>query len=274
MSDGRRRAGLLLVALGLVGGQLTPGPAAAEESREQKLPPLEVRLDPKDVDLERGQLVVRASRPAARATLKVIGVSGAVLEEVAQSFDGAPAGAPLRVRWTPRGQGEAGADAAADGVARLELFVYDTHDYYKGVALTPWSVEIPHADVVFATDSAEIRASEREKLLASLARIREELGRAGHLGTITLFIVAHTDTVGSSAYNSELSTRRARAIAAWFRAQGLKIPIAYDGVGESALKVKTADGVDEARNRRADYMLGVEPPRFKNSGVSPSWKRL
>ena len=38
-------------------------------------------------------------------------------------------------------------------------------------------------------------------------------------------------------------------------------------------KVKTRDEVDEPRNRRVDYMLGIEPPRFKKSNTTPSWKR-
>jgi len=90
---------------------------------------------------------------------------------------------------------------------------------------------------------------------------------------VTLYILAHTDTVGTAEYNLRLSTRRAQAIARWFRQNGLRIPMAYDGVGESMPKVKTADEVDEPRNRRVDYMLGVEPPRFKHSGATPSWKR-
>jgi outer membrane protein OmpA-like peptidoglycan-associated protein len=128
--------------------------------------------------------------------------------------------------------------------------------------------------VIFETDSAEIRAGEVGKLRQSLALIKKELPRAKHLGTATLFILAHTDTVGSTDYNLRLSTRRAQAIARWFRQQGLQIPMAYDGVGERALKVKTADEVDEPRNRRVDYMLAIEPPRFKNSGAAPTWKGI
>jgi hypothetical protein len=54
----------------------------------------------------------------------------------------------------------------------------------------------------------------------------------------------------------------------------LKIPIAFEGFGESALLVKTADEVDEPRNRRADYILSVEEPVFKSSGFRPSWSRV
>ena len=239
-----------------------------------RLPPLEVRIDPKEVDIEQGQLSLRMSRPAARVTLKVIGLSGAVLADVAQSFDGAAAGSELVVRWPVAEATQPAASDGADAVARIEVFAYDTNDYYKGVALTPWSFEIPHEDVVFETDSAEIRASETRKLTESLARINSQLPRAKHLGNVTLFVVAHTDTVGTSDYNLKLSTRRARALARWFRGHGLKLPIAYDGVGEGALEVKTVDEVDEPRNRRADYMLGIEPPQFKGSRLTPIWKRL
>ena len=158
-------------------------------------------------------------------------------------------------------------------MARIEVFGYDTSDYYKGVAITPWSFEIPHEDVVFRSDSADIDPSEAKKLEATLALIGKELPKAKHLGNVTLFILAHTDSVGADEYNLKLSTRRALAIARWFKTHGVGLSMAYDGKGERLLKVKTADEVDEPRNRRVDYMLGIEPPRFKQSKVAPAWKR-
>jgi outer membrane protein OmpA-like peptidoglycan-associated protein len=216
------------------------------------------------VDLAGGRLLARLSRPASKLTLKVLGLSGAPLAEVEQAFDGAPAGTPLEIRWTP----------PAENVARLELFAYDTDGYYKGIAITPWSFEIPHEDVVFRTDSADIDPSEAKKLEATLALIGKELPKAKHLGNVTLFILAHTDTVGADDYNLKLSTRRALAIARWFKTHGVGLSMAYDGMGERMLKVKTADEVDEPRNRRVDYMLGIEPPRFKQSKAAPAWKRI
>jgi outer membrane protein OmpA-like peptidoglycan-associated protein len=258
------RAWLLAVALGLA--LSTPARAAGADVPHEgkRLPPLALNVDPSAVDLQSGQLTVTLSRPAARLTLKVLGLDGGVLAEVEQAFDGAPAGAPLVVRWAP----------PREQVARLELFGYDTSGYYKGVALTPWSFEIPHEDVVFRTGSADIDASESKKLEASLALIDKELPRARRLGNVTLFILAHTDTVGTAEYNLGLSTRRAQAIARWFRKHGLRIGMAFDGMGEKMLKVKTADEVPEPANRRVDYMLGVEPPRFKQSGAMPAWKSL
>jgi outer membrane protein OmpA-like peptidoglycan-associated protein len=250
-----------LVALAALPVAALPTASAAEP----KLPPLRVTIDKERVDLERGELEVRLSRPAARVTLKVVGQSGAVVAEVDQRFDAAPAGSPLIVRWTPE---------ATDPVARIEVFGHDTSGYYQGVAITPWSFDVPHQDVVFATDSATVDPSEDKKLKESLSRISEVLKRHGSLGPVVLYLAAHTDTVGAAEYNKKLSTRRAKAIGRWFRSHGLKIPIAYDGLGEAALKVATADEVDEAQNRRVDYCLSLDPPRFKRSGVSPQWKRL
>jgi outer membrane protein OmpA-like peptidoglycan-associated protein len=237
---------------------------AASPAQAQRLPPLQVKIELADVDLGKGELTLRMSRPAARVTLKALSLSGAVLVEAEQHFDASPAGSALVVRWSP----------PEEAVARIEVYGYDVNDYFKGVAIIPWAFEIPHEDVVFETDSAEIRPAEAGKLQASLVSIQKQLPRAQHLGTVTLFIVAHTDTVATAEYNQELSTRRAQALARWFRGHGLKLPIAYSGMGERALKVKTADQVDEPRNRRADYMLGVEPPRFKSSGATPSWTKL
>ena len=256
---------VLVATLVLGGTEAPPAPAVALAGEPgARLPPLELRLDPADVDLEGGQLRCSLSRPAAKLTLKVLGLDGAVLTEAEQTFDGSKAGAPLVIRWQP----------PRAPVARLELFGHDTSGYYKGIAITPWSFEVPHEDVVFRTDSADIDPTEEKKLAASLARIDEQLPRAKALGTVTLFILAHTDTVGTSEYNARLSTRRALSIARWFKSHGIRIPMAYDGVGESMPKVETADEVAEPRNRRVDYMLAIEPPRFKRSHVTPAWKRL
>lgn len=229
-----------------------------------KLPPLRLELDKDKVDLAAGQLEVRLSRAAARVTLKVVGESGAVVAEVEQVFSGVSAGAPLVVHWKV---------VANDPVARIEVYGYDIQGYFKGVAITPWSSEVPHQEVVFETDSAAIRGGEESKLKDSRTSLGALLAKYRALGALTLYIVAHTDTVGSRAYNRKLSRRRAQAIASWFRSHGLNIPIAYDGLGESALKIKTADEVAEARNRRVDYFLALTPPRFKKSGAAPQWRK-
>jgi outer membrane protein OmpA-like peptidoglycan-associated protein len=137
------------------------------------------------------------------------------------------------------------------------------------MAIIPWSLSVPHEEVNFETDSDVIRPSEVPKLEASLLLIKDALAKHGDLGKITLFVVGHTDTVGTAEHNLTLSRKRARTIASWFRGRGAGLPIAYEGMGESALLVKTADQVDEPRNRRVDYILALEPPRL---GGELAWK--
>ena len=146
---------------------------------------------------------------------------------------------------------------------------------YQAVALIPWFVRIDHKEVKFDTNKAVIRDSEVASLKESLTKIKEVLQKVEGkgLGTITLFIAGHTDTRGTAEHNMTLSRSRAEAIAAWFQKQGLCIPIAYEGFGETALKKVTADEVDEQANRRVDYILSVEPPVIKK-GATPAWKLM
>ena len=124
--------------------------------------------------------------------------------------------------------------------------------------------------------SCEIRPSEAQKLDASYQKIIDAVAtvrKAEPDLAIKLYIAGHTDTVGSAADNRKLSLARARAIAAWFHDRGLPLPIAYAGFGEDAPKVRTSDNTDEPRNRRADYIVGVEPPLIAR-GVAAAWHNL
>lgn len=254
---------VLAVALALGLAQ----PAFADESGSgtgaQPRSPLQVVLDKSKVDLQEHHLELKASRDLARMTIHVIGESGAVLADEARELVH-PAGKVLLVQWTP---------SSDEPVVRIEVSVYDMYGYYRTIALTPWSVSIPHEEVNFKTDSSQIEQSERPKLEASFGKVSEALSRHQEI-RVTLFIAGHTDTVGEAGYNLRLSRQRALAIARWFRQRGLTIPIAFEGFGESALLVKTADEVDEPRNRRVDYILSVDEPVFHSSGLRPNWNRI
>ena len=228
-------------------------------------PAFDIEVDKQNLDLEAHRLQFKCSRSVHRVEMKVFGESGAVLANVSEEFEASRPNTPLSVRWRP---------SSDEPVLKIELFVYDPDGAYKGVRLIPWSLHIPHEEVEFATNSAEIRSSEEGKLQASLELIKSSLKKHEDLGPIGLYVAGHTDTRGSPAHNQELSRRRARSIAQWFRAHGLKILIAYHGFGEGSLKVPTADEVDEPKNRRVDYVLSVEAPVFKSSGTGANWSRL
>ncbi len=227
--------------------------------------PLKIELDKSDVDLERRQIELKLSRAAGHVKLRVLGTGGNVLTEKDQDFAGKAAGAPLVLKWPSVGKAE---------VVRIEVIAYDSDGFYSGVAIMPWSVRIPHEQVNFATDSAVIRDSEVPKLEESYTKITDALTRYREIQGVKLFIAGHTDTVGTARYNLNLSRRRAQSIATWFRRRGARLPVFSEGFGESALLVKTADNVDEPRNRRVDYILAVEHPNIKAKGHTAAWKQL
>jgi hypothetical protein len=76
------------------------------------------------------------------------------------------------------------------------------------------------------------------------------------------------DTVGTAGYNLKLSQARAQSLARWFRQRGVRIPISFEGVGETALKGQTPDQTDEPRDRRADYIIADDAPPCRAPAVS------
>jgi len=229
---------------------------------------LKVQVDKTKVDMKAHRLEVKMSRPAGKVKIKVYDESNAVLADDEQDFSGRAGGTPLIVTWTP---------SSDEPVGKIAVRAYDAQGNWVGVEIAPWFVNIPHDDVNFKTDSSEIDAPEVPKVEAAFAKIEEALAKDSAAGRmhagITLYIAGHTDTVGSPTHNFKLSQDRARSIAAWFRKRGVKIPISYEGFGETSLAVKTADNIDEVKNRRADYVLSDGPPTLSNT-FRPSWKRI
>lgn len=225
---------------------------------------LQIQVDRSKVDLDGHKLEVQLNRPASRIEIKVYGDDKAMLANETIKPKASSVGEPILIRWSQSNK---------TPVALIELFGYDNDDNWVGVAIVPWNVKIPHEEVNFETDKATIQKSEVHKLQDSLSRINSTIEKYHQLGKIQLFIAGHTDTVGAPAYNLDLSRRRAQSIAAWFVKNGLTIPVAFEGFGESAPLVETKDEVDEPRNRRVDYILSVEPPVSKKGRVA-AWKYL
>jgi outer membrane protein OmpA-like peptidoglycan-associated protein len=259
------RAAVAVVALA---GLLTSARAAFAGKAAAPASALKVAVDKSKVDMKAHRLEVKMSRPAGKVKITVYSESNAVLADEEQDFTGRAGGTPLIVTWNPS------SDAA---VGKIEVRAYDAQGNWVGVELAPWFVNIPHDDVNFRTDSAEIDGPEVPKVESAFGKIEEALAKDNASGRmhagITLYIAGHTDTVGNPTHNFKLSQDRARSIAAWFRKRGVKIPISYEGFGETSLAVKTADNIDEVKNRRADYVLSDGPPTLSNT-FKPSWKRI
>jgi outer membrane protein OmpA-like peptidoglycan-associated protein len=230
--------------------------------------PLRLQVEKSHVDLKQHRLEMKASRPIGKVKITVVGESGVTLADEEQDFTGRAAGTPLIVTWSP---------SSDEAVATIDVRATDAQGAWVNVQISPWFVAIPHEDVNFKTDQSDIQDTETPKLEAAFAKLNEVLAKDAAHGRqhpgITLYIAGHTDTVGNAAYNLKLSQARARSIAAWFRKRGVRLPIAYEGFGETSPAVKTADNVDEARNRRVDYVLSDDPPAY-SAAFKPAWKRI
>lgn len=228
--------------------------------------PVKVGYDADHLDLDKRVLQFTMSRPAGSAELVVIGDDGKEIGKGTATYAKEAAGTWLSITWT---------QPADTRVMMLKLRATTADALVTNVELIPWSVSVDHEDVTFATDSAKIEKSEEPKLDASIVKIAEIVKRSEKFIKMRLYVAGHTDTVGASAKNRKLSLDRARAIAAYFRAHGIALQIAFAGFGEEVLKVKTADNTDERANRRVDYVLGPEggAPPFKGPylKVKSSW---
>jgi outer membrane protein OmpA-like peptidoglycan-associated protein len=145
---------------------------------------------------------------------------------------------------------------------------------WAGFTYSPWFLDVPHEDVLFPSDSADIPASEEYKLQHTLQELNTVVEKYGSIVQVKLYIAGCTDTVGDSGHNRDLSLRRAQSIARWLRSKGYSQPIFYYGFGESLLAVPTGDGVDNAANRRALYLVGANPPPAGSGIPGVGWKAL
>lgn len=223
--------------------------------------PVKIEVDKSKVDLANHTLVLTSSRRVAKIDVEVTGDMGQDLGKTTVPFDGAAPGTPLTLKWN-QGDGNA---------MKIVLRVWDPDNFYEGLELFPWHIYIPHEEVNFATGSFKIEPKEEPKLQVSKGDIDDAIGKYGKYADIKLFIAGHTDTVGPTDSNRTLSINRARAIAEWFRRRGLRIPVMFEGFGEEALKVQTADETDELGNRRVEYIVGIEPPEISKARAG-NWK--
>ncbi len=215
-----------------------------------------------DLKLDAHTLLLQASRPLAKVDYIVTGEDGSRLGQGSVNIPrGKP---PYTIDWTQK-----------DGkVLKIELLAHDLNQIFEKLELIPWRWSIPHEEVEFETGSAEIRPEQAPKLDQSYELLQEGLAKYGKLLPVKLYVAGYTDTVAAADYNQGLSERRALSIARYFRQKGFAQPIFYQGFGERALRVPTPDETPEPRNRRAEYVLGADPPPMDIPGADAGWKKL
>ena len=223
--------------------------------------PPKLRVEKGDVDVKQRCVELHLDKPIAKAELKVYADGGQLVDETIDEIGGDTR--DHRICWQRSG----------DVLELLDLKAHDRDGFWAGMQVIPFEVHIPHDDLNFESGKADIVSGEEAKLVATLGDLSEALRKHSKLIEIQLYVAGYTDTVGSAADNIKLSMERARSIGKWFRKKGVRIPIYYQGFGESALAVPTPDETDELRNRRALYILSNGPPRGASVPTN-NWKRL
>lgn len=226
------------------------------------LPELQLTVGPDGLDLSQHRLLLSGSRPLKKVQVALLSEDGGPLGTTEVEVD-APDGAGRYAVTYEQRPGK---------VLRLSVKAWDADGFFGGLDLFPWRVDIPHEEVNFRTGLHDIDGPEVPKLEGSFEHIQAAITKYGKLATISLFVAGHTDSVGDAASNRALSERRARAIAGWFKKRGVKIPIYAAGFGEDLLLVQTPDETDEAKNRRAEYIVAVQHPTM--AGKEVKWHRV
>jgi len=148
-------------------------------------------------------------------------------------------------------------EAREQEVARLlaELAALQARETEQGVLLTL-------SDVFFEFDKADLTPGATQ----DLARLAQFLTQHPDR---TMVIEGHTDSVGSDAYNMELSRRRADAVKAFLVARGVSPrQLVAQGFGESFPVASNADAPGRQQNRRVE-MLVMNPGREVTISSTP-----
>jgi len=225
------------------------------------VPPLKVRIHGDQVDVGARRIVLSADRALARVEVRAVGEQGGEAQTDVE-LDGSAG--PHTLSWPDPKQ----------PLRSIVMRVHDSDGFWSDHEFSPWWVEVEHEEVNFDTAKATFRPTEAGKLDRSLARIREVLAEHGDRVQLHLYVAGYTDTVGPHESNQRLSEARARAIGAYLRSQGLKVPIFVQGFGERVLAQPTDDEVDEPANRRAIYILGNTPPPVSGAIPERAWRKL
>lgn len=81
---------------------------------------------------------------------------------------------------------------------------------------------------------------------------------AAQCGWKRFAVTGYTDTSGGNKYNDGLSMRRARNVAGLMSQGGIAMDaMTVNGLGETQLKIETADGVREPMNRRVEVTVSA-----------------
>lgn len=220
--------------------------------------PLTFDIDLHEMSAESSQLKFRSNRPVSSLEFEVTATDGSRID--AGQKDIQPATSMGTLTWKKNDKHP----------ALISLKLLDGSGAWSAQQL--FYFQIPHTDIVFDTAKAVVRTDQEDFLRETRDKIAQ-IVKTHDKVSMDLYIAGYTDTVGKPNSNLKLSRARAKAIAQWFRKNGISLKIYYQGFGESVLAVSTPDETPEEKNRRAVYILTSAPP-ISASFPNPQWVQL
>ncbi len=116
-------------------------------------------------------------------------------------------------------------------------------------AIEAMPLEPIHVNLYFKNNSNELTDASKEKLPYILIQIKKRM-------PCDVNIIGHTDTKGSSQYNTKLALERAKYVKSWVLSSNVDLTnLKVKSYGESDLLVPTKDNVAEAKNRRVEIFI-------------------
>lgn len=120
--------------------------------------------------------------------------------------------------------------------------------------------EAPPTIQVLVPGDALFESGSHDIVPESLAALDEALSDIDPAAVTSGNIRCHTDDVGSDAHNLDLSIRRAESLLAALAEGGLNVTvIVATGVGEAEPKFSNSTDTGQARNRRCEIELALQP---------------
>ncbi len=145
--------------------------------------------------------------------------------------------------------------------------------YLDMVSVIPLPDEYPHNDlkvnkmyvlehVVFPSDVHELNEEAKKELDLLFVQLGKDT-------SLYVTVHAHTDNAGSSDYNRELSSKRARAVAKYLLGKGLpKNRIRWVGHGGDQPIAENTSEDGKQKNRRAEFMISNGAFESRDSRIS------
>lgn len=153
-------------------------------------------------------------------------------------------------------QAQAARDAAAQATAeqdRLRQQLRDQLNVILETRETARGLIVNLSDVLFDFNKADLKPGAREKLSRIAGIIQSHPG-------LKMSIEGHTDSIGSDAYNQQLSERRAASVQAYLSGQGVAREIVGTaGFGESKPVASNDNAAGRQQNRRVELVVSGEP---------------